>query len=94
LVAENVTKFADQHDKARFLGAEQGDSTGDDGTSSDSDGEGGCGESGLVAKILQTRARFQYLTSLKQLCLSIIIKSTSKLESSQQQKIIFQNIGI
>jgi hypothetical protein len=82
------------HTVGRSMGAEQGDSTGDEGTSSDSDAEEGCGVTGVVEKMLQTRRRFLYLTSLKQLCLKTITKNISVMESSQRQLKIFQRMGI
>jgi len=81
----------------RLMGAGQGDSSGDDGTSSDSsDDEGGIvgsGVSGIVAKARQGRLRLLYLTSLKHLCLNVVIKNHQKLADLEEQKPIFQKMG-
>jgi len=78
----------------RYMGADQGDSTGDDGTSSDSDDEGAPGGlSSIVTRALQGRSKVLHLTSLKHLSLAIIMKNASKLAASNKQKILFQHTG-
>jgi len=78
---------------ARYMGSGQGDSSGGEGTSSDSDEEEMGGASGIVSKALKARARVLNLTSLKHLCLDVVINNNQMLANSKKQKLLFKRMG-
>jgi hypothetical protein len=75
------------------LEAKRGDSSGCEGTSSDDSSADESGVPGIVAKTLRNRRRILFLTSLKKLCLRVVIENIPKNSLPQNQKLIFPKVG-
>jgi hypothetical protein len=83
-----------QYAMERYMGARQGDSSGDEqGTSSDSSEDECDGVSGMVAKAVRIRRKVALLDSLKTLSLGALIAYQPFIALSKKQRSFYKRVG-